>query len=175
MVTTQQGTSEALRGCLDACDRCERVLDTISPEMFAGTSPEGYPIGSHLRHTLDHFVCLLRTLDEGFVDYDGRDRDPELEQNPERFRALLREVRDGLRSLPAETLQQPIKVHQIAALDADRSILDSTVERELVFLSSHTIHHLALVVHLCRTQGVDLPEDIALAFSTAAYRKSTAR
>ncbi len=143
--------------------------------MYATAAPGRAPIGAHLRHAVEHFTCLLRGLDDGLADYDARDRDEYIERDADRFREALNGVRRDLTAISTETLKKPIIVCQTAALDADPSRLQSTVERELVFLSSHTIHHLAVVVNLCREQGIDLPEDLAIAFSTAAYRQTAAR
>jgi hypothetical protein len=123
---------------------------------------------------VEHFICLARGLDAGLVDYDARDRDESIERDPDRFREVLAQVCRKLRELPPAALKRRIAVRQTAALDAGPSRLESTVERELVFLSSHTIHHLAVVISLCREQGVELPEDLAIAFSTAAYRQAAA-
>lgn len=171
---TSEPAHSALRGCFDACDRCERVLDAISPELYANALPGRYPVGSHLRHMIEHFQCFLHGVDDGLVDYDARQRDEELERNTDKFREALDEVRRGLDRLARGSLTRPIRVRQIASLDSDPTDFDSTLARELAFLSSHTIHHLALVVHLCRENGVDLPEEISLAFSTAAHRQASA-
>lgn len=165
----------AVRGCIDACGRCERIVDAISLEMFTTAAPGRTPIGAHLRHAAEHFICFLRGFSDGMVDYDARDRDEAIERDPERFREALAGVCRTLSGLTREQLQQRIRIRQTAALDCAPSTLDSTVERELVFLSSHTIHHLAVVVNLCREQGVDLPEELALAFSTAVFRQTAAR
>lgn len=162
----------ALRGCLDACDRCERIIDAITPEIYSGALPGRYPVGSHLRHTLEHFECFLAGLDTGTIDYDARRRDEDLERSIDRFRTTLSAIRARLASLDAASLARPVRVLQIAALDAKPGAFESNVARELAFLSSHTIHHLALVVHLCREHDVELSEDISLAFSTAAHRQA---
>jgi hypothetical protein len=167
--------SPAVRGCIDACGRCERIVDAISFEMFATAAPGRSPIGAHLRHAAEHFICFLRGLGDGVVDYDARDRDESIERDPACFREALAGVCHTLSTLTPDQLRQRIVVRQTAALDSEPSTLESTVERELVFLSSHTIHHLAVVRNLCREQGVDLPEDLALAFSTAAFRQTAAR
>jgi len=164
--------SAALRGCIDACDRCNRVVDAITPEIYSGALPGRYPIGSHLRHVIEHFQCFLAGVDDGLIDYDARARDESLERNMDAFRAKLREVRTAIARIDESTLSESIQICQIASLDAGPQTYASTTERELVFLSSHTIHHLALVVHLCREYGVELPEDISLAFSTAAHQQA---
>jgi hypothetical protein len=142
--------------------------------MYTTAAPGRTPIGAHLRHAVEHFICFIRGLEHGVADYDARDRDESIERDPERFREAIANVCRSMAAFTPEQLRQRIAIRQTAALDSEPSLLESTVERELVFLSSHTIHHLAVVVNLCREQGVDLPEDLALAFSTAAYRQTAA-
>ncbi len=174
-MTAVHETPVSVRGCLEACERCETVLDAITDEMFAGDRPGHQPIGAHLRHALDHIICFVRGLPQGTVDYDSRDRDAAIESDPKLFRKVLHESMDALRSIPTASLGDVIQVRQTASLDSDPVLVKSTIERELVFLSSHTIHHLAIVVQFCRAEGVNLPEETSLAYSTSAYLKTTAQ
>ncbi len=171
-MSTTHSECAAVRGCLDACDRCERVIDAITPEMYAGALPGRYPVGSHLRHALEHFQCFLAGLNDGIVDYDSRARDEMLERSIDCFRERLRDVRTGLAAVSASSVTTPLRVRQSVSLDAEPDVVESTVGRELAFLSGHTIHHLAIVVHLCREHDVELPEEISLAFSTAAHQQA---
>jgi hypothetical protein len=44
----------------------------------------------------------------------------------------------------------------------------------LAFLSGHTIHHIAIMVHAARAAGVEIPTRLAVAFSTEAQRDALA-
>ncbi len=167
--------SPAVRGCLDACGRCEQILNAIPAELYATSVSGRAPIGAHLRHAVEHFFCFARGLEAGVIDYDARDRDESIERDPGCFREALEHVRRELSGLSRAALKRRIVVRQIAAMDAESSRMESTVERELVFLSGHTIHHLAVVIGLCREHGLELPDELALAFSTAAYRQAATR
>jgi hypothetical protein len=46
------------------------------------------------------------------------------------------------------------------------------LERELVFLSGHAIHHIAIMALSAAAAGVTLPAELAVAFSTEAHRES---
>ena len=51
---------------------------------------------------------------------------------------------------------------------------DEVLERcEPVFLSSHAIHHLELMLEIGRGAGVAVDGKLGLAFSTAAHRAAT--
>ncbi len=46
---------------------------------------------------------------------------------------------------------------------------DSTLERELAMLASHTVHHYAIVALLLRIKGVVVPETFGVAPSTQRH------
>ena len=60
-------------------------------------------------------------------------------------------------------------MRQTAAAGAEPVTVESNLERELVFLSGHTIHHIAIMALVIRERGVRIPEGLDMAFSTAAH------
>ncbi|KAB2959616.1 MAG: hypothetical protein F9K18_11520, partial [Thermoanaerobaculia bacterium] len=38
------------------------------------------PVGAHFRHVIEHYSCFLSGCAGGRMDYDARERDPELER-----------------------------------------------------------------------------------------------
>lgn len=134
----------------------------------------GSSIGAHIRHNLDHYGCFLSGLDCGCIDYGARPRNPELERN--RGAALAEMMRlsrafTGLTANPDMPLPETLRVHHEADSRADA--VPSSLERELDFLLSHTIHHYAIVAILCRLQGIDVPADFGVAPSTLRFRKQS--
>ena len=166
------GAPAALEGCFEAIDRCLRLMDRIEQESADRREPLFGVFGPHLRHCLDHFTCLVRGIGTAEVDYDARDRDERLERDPEYFRETLRAARRQLESLGPGDLRKPLKVRQAAAPDGRESVSSSNLERELVFVSGHTIHHVAIMQLLAREHGVRVPDELGVAFSTARYRRS---
>jgi uncharacterized damage-inducible protein DinB len=129
-------------------------------------------IGAHFRHVLDHYFAFFHGLEEGRIDYDRRDRDPEIETDLHTARAAAEQVEAALRTLPAATIQAPILINVAVATEAHGETLwePSTVQRELAFLLSHTVHHYALISLHARCYGVELGEDFGVAPSTLEYR-----
>jgi hypothetical protein len=169
MIEADRLKPDALRGCLEVCRRCEDLVGAVMGLSNKEPSELYLVIGPHLRHCLDHFTNLLRGLPAGEVDYDARDRDARVEQRPEVFQKLLEDTIAQLEATDGDDLQRPIRVLQQSASEHPSQPVKSNLERELVFLSSHTIHHLALMVHLAKAHGVAMPEELGVAFSTAAY------
>lgn len=164
----------AIQGCVECCRRSEVVIESVSEEMFGCMDASGQSIGAHLRHGLDHMMCFVRGMESGAVQYNERDRDATMEQNPDAFREVLRATSVTIEAIPAERLGEAISVTDVAAPASPPVTASSTVERELMFLSSHMIHHLAVIEHMCRQLGVELPTDFSLAYSTATYRAANA-
>jgi hypothetical protein len=51
-------------------------------------------------------------------------------------------------------------------------VMESTVTRELQVLSSHTVHHFALIALTLRAHGVQIEPDFGTTPSTLRYRAS---
>ncbi len=159
---------DAVEGCLEACRRCDAVVESVlaqDPAAFAA-------VGPHLRHCLDHFTLLLEGWPTGEVDYDARERNERAERDPAVARDQLRGIARGLAAIPAGDLEREVRVTQSAAPGRPPLASTSRLERELVFLSSHTIHHIAIMILAARAADVAIPADLAVAYSTEAHRAS---
>lgn len=166
--------SDAVRGCREVCRRCEQLVASIRAAEPAAAGRVWAAVGAHLRHCVDHFTAFFRGVPRGTVDYDARDRDPELEADPERMLAEFARIGLMLDRIALMPGNRELAVLQLAAPGAAPRPASSTLERELVFLSSHTVHHLALMIRLAAEHGVELPGELGVAFSTAACRRAAA-
>jgi hypothetical protein len=108
----------------------------------------------------------------GAVDYDARDRDERLELDPGYFLATLDGIVEQLRSFDAG--DGSLAVYQAVAPGGRSRTAATTVERELMFLSSHTIHHIAIMLLIAERAGVEVPGGLGIAFSTESYMKRAA-
>ena len=161
---------DVVLGCLEACRRCEVVVATVVDQ-----DPEAFPaVGPHLRHCVDHFRLVLDGWRAGSVDYDARPRDLRLERDPRAVRDALEAIAVSLATIRRDDLPRELLVTQSAAPGRPPLLSPSRLERELVFLSGHTIHHVAIMVLAARAVGVDVPPGVAVAYSTQAHRESLA-
>jgi uncharacterized damage-inducible protein DinB len=167
-------TSRLLAGCHYCLGQCQDLLERVSVEDYRAQSGSQSSVGAHLRHVLERFQSLLNGLPESRIDYDNRRRDPALEQNPDSAAFALNSIRRRLQQLqpgqdPAGTAacllvsesvhpgQQPVTV-------------SSSIERELMSLVSHSVHHLALIATLLRPLGYRLGEQFGKAPSTLIHQ-----
>ena len=161
---------DAVEGCLESCRRLDALIASIVSQ-----DEDAYPsIGPHLRHCLDHFRLLLDGWPTGRIDYDDRGRDPRLERDPSAARAVLLDLVDRLAGLATADLSREISVLQAAAPGRPPVASPSRLERELIFLSSHTIHHIAIMILSARAAGIALPDELGIAYSTDLHRSSLA-
>jgi hypothetical protein len=159
---------DAVAGCLEACRRCDAVVTAVVDQDATAFSS----VGPHLRHCIDHFRLLLDGWPSGSVDYDDRPRDALLERDPRAVRDALDAIAVALAGIASADLQCELLVKQSAAPGRPPLSSRSRLERELVFLSGHAIHHIAIMVLAARAAGVDIPSPLAVAYSTEAHRDS---
>lgn len=111
-------------------------------------------VGGQFRHCIDFYSCLLRGLDERRVDYTRRGREARVETERATAAARMRELAAALREINHEAAEHELDVlsecQRSANDDADADVrwTRSTLQRELQFLASHTIHHFALIISI---------------------------
>lgn len=149
-----------------------KLVEDLSDEHFRGSGSKGPGggVGSQLRHVLDYYGCFLRDIDTKRIDYDRRSREPDVEQSRERALERAHDVARRLVALAPRLSDEEIEAKMEAPPSAPESAWSrSSVARELAFLSSHTVHHYALISHMLRVRGVDVPAEMGVAPSTLDY------
>ena len=140
-----------------------RGLDDIAYR----SSPEGdSSIGAHIRHNLDFVNALLNGLEKLQVDYNRRLRDPRVENDRAYAIEQLSVACSRLELIPAESLGASIKIRS----EVDEQVWHaSSVQREVEFLHSHTVHHYALVARLITARGGYVTAEFGAAPSTLRF------
>jgi uncharacterized damage-inducible protein DinB len=146
------------------------LLGEIDDQTFS-TSPEGlapHRVGSHLRHVLEFYQCFLDGLAKSRIDYDARKRDEAIERKREFAVASIRSIISLLDEVSSFDSDWKLAVRME---NADEDVyLTSSVGRELQVLSSHTIHHSALIAITLRLHGIDVDPNFGMSPSTLRYQ-----
>jgi uncharacterized damage-inducible protein DinB len=102
----------------------------------------------------------------GAICYDHRQRNSDVEQDPQLARTQLRRAAACFGAMDDRLLDRPLTL--VARLHADgRSVRTaSTVAREVAFVISHTVHHNAVIAVLLETSGRQVPARFGLAPTT---------
>jgi hypothetical protein len=146
------------------------LLAGLSSHAFAH-GPDGHsPVGTQLRHVLDHYEAFFEGLPSGRVDYDARRRDGLLESRVDLAAAALVRWHEALGGLDATSADASLLVQSDSGAGGDApDWRPSSVGRELQFLASHTTHHFALIALLLELQGLAPPAGFGVAPSTRAF------
>jgi hypothetical protein len=131
--------------------------------------------GSHFRHCIDFYNCLLETIGTGRINYDLRSRNEVVERNRELAIAQIEKIIEKLGRLSLADGQKELHVVLEGSSPGGPSAWSrSSVMRELQSLLSHTRHHYALIALSLRLQGVEPSKEFGVAPSTLEYWRRTA-
>jgi uncharacterized damage-inducible protein DinB len=133
-------------------------------------------IGAHIRHIVDHFLALKHASMSGEINYNKRNRHADVEQFPHSAIVTCESITAWLKETCSTQLlnQRVLVTTDIDISHTKAATCESTLERELVFVASHAIHHYALIRIIRHMQGKDLPEFFGYAPSTISYSTRSA-
>ena len=154
-----------------------QLLERMDDRSYA-TEPALAPhrAGAHLRHILEFYQCFLEGLELGRIDYDARRRNHAVEHSRRAAAEMIHSLICALETHHAVREGRTVGVRMEDA-DPNRlrdSFMESSVSRELQALSSHTVHHFALIAVTLRLHGVTIEPDFGMALSTLRYLASGA-
>jgi len=128
-----------------------------------------YPaVGPHFRHVVDHYALFLSGLTSGVINYDERQRDTVLETCCDHLLARISRIVDQFIDIDV-SMDAPVKVQCATCTVTSSKEELSTIGRELMFLHSHAVHHLAMITLKLEIAGVKVDPTIGLAPSTQRY------
>jgi len=144
----------------------QQYTQVLSPTFMSSA-------GAHMRHILDHYYSVINGFTEGLIDYDKRSRGGVLESCPKSAIQSIEEISDYLSGLTESQLQQSIKLStEISVKDKKVAIVDTTLAREVIFVGSHAVHHLATIKLIAQVQGVGVEGDLGIAPATATFLRA---
>lgn len=146
------------------------LLEVLDDSGYRTPSPECFnsSAGGHMRHVLEHYKCFCDGFESGFIDYEARERGSPIESSVAAATELALELAQKIAAIADADAHRPLRVLS----DDGGELLEShsSVQRELQFILSHTVHHFALVKTLLAIRGhTDFPPDFGMAPSTLRY------
>lgn len=152
------------------------LLARLGDSVYS-TSPPGFAphrVGAHLRHVLEFYRSFIKGIESRRIDYDARKRERAIECSRAAASAAIRGIIQFFES--SDFLRQDsvvwVRIEDAEASRLEDSFMHSSVGRELQVLSSHTIHHFALIAMILRLHGVELDPEFGMAPSTLRYLAS---
>lgn len=163
-----RNVAEILR---QGADLLGAIDDSLYTKMENSRYADGGAIGGHFRHCLEFVNCFLHGIANGRVDYDKRERNRRIETNREYAITEFTRTIQILEGISLPETGNPLLVKPEDAASEEEFWCASSIERELEFLQSHTIHHYALIGFKLRAFGFAPPPEFGIAPSTLRFWK----
>jgi len=124
-------------------DQIVKLLNDINNELYTKKNSflMNHTIGQHFRHIYDFYYQFFECLNVGDIDYDARSRIHKLETDHIVMMKSFSQIKENL------NFKNNKRLNVCYQLDNNkiRNSIDSNIERELLFIHSHTLHHLAMI------------------------------
>lgn len=159
---------------LDIIEQGKKYLQKLSDEQYTCVPKPLFSssAGAHMRHIIDHYLALMHPVNNT-VNYNIRKRFCETERQTAVAMEQLTRIADWLKKLTAEDLEHPVSVvSEISISEQQDYAGESTLGRELVFVSSHAVHHYFSLKLIARSQDIVLEDSFGLAPATASFQRT---
>lgn len=161
--------------CAEVLAQGLRLLKNIDDQLYISNAGWGSAsVGSHFRHILDFVESFLSGLEAGKINYNRRERDPQIEQNRNLAIRHLAILIEKLQHFPARFVGESVLISLESNPENPVEVEEycrTSVLRELDFLRSHTIHHYALIAAKLSASGYEVESGFGVAPSTLDYWK----
>jgi len=132
------------------------LIDAIDVNIYTDTTVGPYysSIGSHIRHALDFFDCIINGVQENDIDLTARKRDEIISTNPEAAKNHIREIQQQLASYV--DVNTDYLLHVTDNLGDGKITIMYTLESILAQANTHATHHYAIISYMLQTLNVEI-------------------
>ncbi len=173
---TQQNVSDLIQANISALHSAKGIINSIPADKYNHVAAPYFEscLGKHMRHILDHYLCFIRDIESGTVNYEKRNRYARLETDAQYSLTVIDNICrffDQMRDAPVEDKH----VSVLLCNDMNQpegAATYSSLRRELQFLHGHSVHHFALIATMLRFHGISTDRGFGVAPSTLAHEKT---
>ncbi len=146
-----------LKSNIYTLQKAKSLLTLLSNEDLRNNSVSPYysSVGSHLRHILDFYDCILNVKDNK-VDLTSRKRDMDVESNCSCAKFYLKEILDKLYQIENDDDKDLIVIDD---LSLGKIEINYTLSALLAQANSHTIHHYAIINYILNGLGIQIDDE----------------
>lgn len=139
---------EVISAINENLQKASLLLGSIDKKTYTNESIAPYysSIGSHIRHVLDFFNCIIEGLDENKIDLTARKRD-------ERVATKIAFAQESILSIQQTLLSftevnTNYLIHVTDNLGQGNVTVNYTLESILAHANSHAVHHFATIGYM---------------------------
>lgn len=159
-------THNTLVSLIDFLTKIDPVRYKTPVDLFNGST-----LGEHTRHVIEFYQCIQKHAYTGVINYDRRDRDRHIQEDPEMAMLAVKRILEDLQVI---NLDEEIVLEVAYDKDStDTDIVRSNIKREIAYNLEHAIHHMALIKVGVKVLQPDmiLDEEFGVAPSTIKYKQ----
>jgi len=138
--------------------KSKRILSSLSNDVLCNTSIPPYhsSIGSHIRHILDFYDCILKMDSNKQIDLTARSRNKMVESNCEIADSYLNDIISRLKNFNM-IMDETVEVIDDLGMGATK--ITYTLGALFAQANSHTIHHYAIINYIFEKLGIVLNDE----------------
>ena len=166
------GTAELIAENQIAIDQLIQLVTQMDNETYQTLMGRHgqQSVGKHVRHIIDHYTAFLAGAEQDqcwVLDYEHREREAILECSGQAAADRLQQIKAQLNDCCTLHAGQPVFVDYPTA--NGMAGFGASIGRELAFLTSHTVHHLAVVALLAEQLNYETGPEFGVHPSTLRY------
>jgi hypothetical protein len=153
-----------------------RVIQQLSVQQYSQPINvlNGSTIGEHTRHIIEFFQCIEKQAQTGIINYDKRERNALIQQDPKQAEFAIEQVIHFVNSTDEKIILTLEACYDASSDDTD--LMATNMKREITYALEHAIHHMALIKIGIFQTGIPvmLDNDFGIAVSTIKYKQTCA-
>lgn len=159
-----------IQSTLKTLQKSQYILDKLSNEQLSNTSVSPYysSIGSHIRHILDFYDCILNKDLKNRIDLTARNRNKAVEN-------CCKEAAEYLHTIIERLKDTDYNVYDIVMVIDDLGMgkieMVYTLAAVLSQANSHAIHHYAIINYILNGLNISL-EDSDFGYNPTTPKKA---
>lgn len=157
---------------LNHFDQMRTLLNSLSHVQYNNSLEllSGATIGQHVRHIVEFYQCLFLTEKNGFVNYDKRKRDLQLETDKNHVLETLKEITQKVKTASFDHELEIIAA--VSSTHNDEIFVKSSLCRELLYNLEHVTHHLAIIKIAIKHYypSISINSNLGVASSTIKFK-----
>ena len=132
------------------------LIDAISEETYCDVTVGPYysSIGSHIRHALDFFDCIIAGIQSNNIDLTARKRDEKISTQPELAKEHIYTIQQQIASF--KNVNTDYLLHVTDNLGDGKVTVMYTLESILAQANTHATHHYAIISYMLCALNVNI-------------------